>query len=402
MRLRKRKIKKKKPGRFSTWAVKHFVIAISYLLAFAFGVIITITFFLTVESKPRAKTESPHTALYPTEATKIRSLHQLLALPPGKLEKVDIGLMNLLCAQGLKGAENIDIDRHLTTLDKWAKLVKRETETRLRQFKEHPGYYDNSEPLFKMVMLVLGLREELGVHYNVENMNTPDYSDSSQIFIHGLLGDKREGTCVSLPVLCAAIGRRLGYPVKLVHTAAHSFIRWDDPKTGERFNIETSMASGTDTFPDDYYKTWPVPLTELQLKSGCYLRSLSPAEELSSFLIYRGNSLTDIGKITEAQIAFAYAYHYSPGWVNNLMPLAAAVDSQVRQLWEKDCQLMGDKKVRYCHYSGFLRKPSELAWVYPPLSPEKTPGNEIEKKRTNPRDSRVTNSNIQKRRRRRR
>jgi len=36
-----------------------------------------------------------------------RSLAELLALPPDQLEKVDIARMNLLCAEGLRGSEDL-------------------------------------------------------------------------------------------------------------------------------------------------------------------------------------------------------------------------------------------------------------------------------------------------------
>ena len=42
-------------------------------------------------------------------ASKTRSPGQLLALGADDLEKVDIGLMNLLCAEGLEGAQRISI-----------------------------------------------------------------------------------------------------------------------------------------------------------------------------------------------------------------------------------------------------------------------------------------------------
>ena len=37
------------------------------------------------------------------------NLAQLLALPPEQLEKIDIARMNLLCAEGLPGAENLNL-----------------------------------------------------------------------------------------------------------------------------------------------------------------------------------------------------------------------------------------------------------------------------------------------------
>lgn len=37
------------------------------------------------------------------------NFESLVKIPPDQLERVDIGLMNLLCAQGLRGAENMDV-----------------------------------------------------------------------------------------------------------------------------------------------------------------------------------------------------------------------------------------------------------------------------------------------------
>ncbi len=378
MRLKKRKIKKK-PGKFSAWLVKHFVIVISYFLAFAFGVIITAIFFFVIESKPWKRGERTRTVVYSTdaakianqkfselEASKIHSLHQLLALPPEELEKVDIGLMNLLCTQGLKEAESIDIDSYLRQLDEWAETVGKDVEKLLYKYHEHPKEYDNSENMFRAVTMCYGLKHLFKIHYNLENMESMDYSDSSQIFIHGLLGPKREGSCVSLPVLCAAVGRRLGYPLKLVETGLHLFIRWEDDETGERFNIEVACP-GVQTPPDDEYKERPRKLSDLELKRGRYLKSFSAADALSFFLVCRGHNLTDCGRVCEAQVAFANAYRYSPDYVNNIIPLAATVDAELRRMWEEDCELMGNNKIRYTSWAG-LRIDKQLpTWSYPPL-----------------------------------
>jgi hypothetical protein len=55
------------------------------------------------------------------------------------------------------------------------------------------------------------------------------------------LGQRRMGTCSSMPVLYVTLGRRLGYPVKLVTAKAHLFVRWE--QTGERFNLSKNMTS---------------------------------------------------------------------------------------------------------------------------------------------------------------
>lgn len=63
-----------------------------------------------------------------------------------------------------------------------------------------------------------------------------------------LLGGR--GTCSSLPPLYVAIGRRLGYPLKLVKSFAHLFARWDNG-AGERFNIECTARQFV-SHPDEY------------------------------------------------------------------------------------------------------------------------------------------------------
>jgi hypothetical protein len=302
---------------------------------------------------------------------KITSLTDLLTLNPTQLEKVDIGLMNLLCAQGLKGAEDIDIAEYLARLDEWADVVRRDTSNRIDFFYQHPAEYDNSESMYKLVHLVFALKHFYGIHYNLDNMKTVDYSDSSQIFIHGLLGPNRDGSCVSIPVLYAAVAHRLGYPVRLVPTAQHIFLRWQDPVTGERFNVEPST-KGCSTPPDEHYKEFPRKLTGLQLKAGPYLKSMSAPDALSFFLETRGYSLTDIGRTNEALVAFAHAYRLSPKYSSHLAPLAAAVDKKLKRHWRADCKTMKSNTVVYSSYSGFDIDPEELIWRYPPLPPIET------------------------------
>ena len=58
-----------------------------------------------------------------------------------------------------------------------------------------------------------------------------------------------------LLTLQVPVGRRLRYPLKLVVTKAHVFVRWDDGR--ERFNIETAGNGGADSYSDEYYRSWP-------------------------------------------------------------------------------------------------------------------------------------------------
>lgn len=135
-------------------------------------------------------------------------------------------------------------------------------------------------------------------------------TDSRDDFIHGII-EGRGGTCASLPVLYVALGRRLGYPLKLVAAARHLFARWDDPG-GERFNIEISNPGGLDTHSDDHYLDWPVPIRGTEWQEVFHFRSLTPREELACAWAKRGFCLRANGLPREAVKAFGVAWSLTP------------------------------------------------------------------------------------------
>ena len=268
---------------------------------------------------PASNTPSPQ----PIAATvqKAFTLEKLLAMTPEQLKDVDIAEMNLLCATGLPGAEKLDVAKCMARLDEWAAHIRPETDRHL--YRAHDpqwsAHYKNSENWLRAEMLAQVLNQDCGVHYNMARIREIDFRNSKDLLIHGMIDDPNGGTCASMPVLYTAVGRRLGYPLKLVLTKAHIFVRWDDGK--ERFNIETTSNGGTDTYPDEHYKEWPEKITDAEVKAGRYLISLSPAEELATFLANRGHCLLDNGHPKEAFDAYAAAHHLAPldpaysGWM---------------------------------------------------------------------------------------
>jgi len=229
-----------------------------------------------------------------------RTLEELLRMPPDELARVDIGLMNLLCAEGLPGTGGLDVRGTVKTLDHWAERVRRETARHLYRVHD-PRYADQfcgSESHFLCAFLVQVLQEDFGVHYNAARMNDPDARNSKDLFIHGMIGNDNGGTCISMPVLYVAVGRRLGYPLSLVLAKRHVFCRWDG--WGQRLNFDGS-ATGLLGFPDDeFYHQWPEPFTAAELESGAFLKPLTPTEELALFLNTRGVCLHKVGRLTEA------------------------------------------------------------------------------------------------------
>lgn len=149
-----------------------------------------------------------------------------------------------------------------------------------------------------------------------------------------MVGDDNGGTCVSMPVLYTAVARRLDYPVYMVTANAHVFCRWDEPR--DRFNIEATN-QGMNSFEDDYYMTWPKPITKAQVEKGWFLRSLNNAESFATFLAARGHCLEDNSEASKARVAYAMAAEKNPsvpiyrGFLAQTMGLRQQVATQPRR-----------------------------------------------------------------------
>src|SRR5262249_43667183 len=155
-------------------------------------------------------------------------------------------------------------------------------------FRNEVARYDHSESLFRMVTLVLGLKRFCGVRYDPAKIGKKPWDpyDLHEQFVYGPIQGPG-GTCATLPVLYAAIGRRLRYPIRLVQAKGHMFCRWDDPATGVRVNIEGTTQDGVNTYPDDEYRRWPYSFDEEEERVFGYLRSLTPRQELAAFVSRR-------------------------------------------------------------------------------------------------------------------
>jgi hypothetical protein len=274
--------------------------------------------FVRIHLHPSAKknvANAPHDPSHP------QTLNELLALSPAELDKVDIGLMNLLCADSLLGSENLDIQDCLKKLDGLAAKAKFDTDRHFYRFREHPEQFRNSLGYFQMMMLDQVLVQDLGIQYKPDlaeylvEGKAPTYgvfnSDSKNIFIHGLLNGSHYGTCASMPVLLAAVAHRLGYPVNLAGTKLHLYARYED-YNGKHFNIEPTVTEGFLTPSDDEYKTEQFTCTEEEIKEYGWLRPYSHAEILNQFLYHRGICLGMAKRYQEATEIILKSEIYAP------------------------------------------------------------------------------------------
>jgi hypothetical protein len=252
-----------------------------------------------------------------TPADEKRTLAALLALKPHQLEGLDIGLTNLLCAEGLRGSENLDLDKSLDRLDEMATRVRLETDRNMHRFRSNPAEYENSEPYYRMAMLVTVLQQDFGIIYNPDRVtpvgvfesNDKFFADSRDVFIHGLTGETKSGTCSSLPAFYIAVGRRLKYPLSLVSAKNHLFVRWEDQET--RLNIEAA-AVGMNTYDDAHYRKWPYPMTTQEERDNGFIKSMTAAEECAVFMSIRGHCLMAAGRSSEAISAHDRAVRLAP------------------------------------------------------------------------------------------
>lgn len=247
-----------------------------------------------------------------------KTLKELLTLSPAEIERCDIARLNLLCAEGLRGAENLDVGSFLVRLDGIAKHVELETRRHYYRFQNNKAEFNHSEGYFRMLLLAVTLQEDLQIRYNPERItpvgvfepNDVFFADCRDVFVHGMIAENRRmGTCASMPVLYVAIGRRLGYPVKLVPTQNHLFIRWEDSR--ERFNVDAT-GRGINMHDDNHYRQWPMPISRETEQEFGYLKSMKGTDEITAFLSLRGACLLSAGRSDEAIAAQEAGLRFSP------------------------------------------------------------------------------------------
>lgn len=238
---------------------------------------------------------------------------QLVTLPDSSLASLDIAEVNLACAAGLPGTEKIELFECLRRIDDMAHYVSQYTKRVLARFPES-GY--TSEAEWRAAVQTKLMYGHLGVRYNMAKRNPDTALEPEDSFIHGIFIGAG-GTCASLPVLFAAIGRRLGYPIKLAFTVGeskefpgkimgHTFARWED--SDERFNID--HFDGQIAIPPDEHYRDDYNVTSDMVRDGDLLKSLSPREEFAMFLRTRAQHMRDVKRFREAIEAITYACKY--------------------------------------------------------------------------------------------
>src|ERR1051325_1220359 len=101
--------------------------------------------------------------------------------------RLGIDTINLLCALGLPGAEKMDIDHCLRTIDAWAEHVKSYTARMRHVYDRRPERFGQSLGYFKALCLVTALQFECGVRYNPAKRDPDVPFEVADSFIFGII-----------------------------------------------------------------------------------------------------------------------------------------------------------------------------------------------------------------------
>ena len=140
------------------------------------------------------------------------SVDQLMAMTDEELGRVDPAVVNLVVAKGIPELDQLNVAQTVAALDAWAAEIRTDIERNRYQFVTNPAEFGHSEAQYRVDWLVSDIYTVFKVDYDVLDV---DFRNPSNLFLNGIV-DRKLGTCVSLPLLYAALGWRLGMPIKLV------------------------------------------------------------------------------------------------------------------------------------------------------------------------------------------
>jgi regulator of sirC expression with transglutaminase-like and TPR domain len=89
--------------------------------------------------------------------------------------------------------------------------------------------------------------------------------------------DDRRGNCITMPILFTILGQRIGLNMTLAAAPSHLLVKFTDD-TGRIWNLETT--SGAGRARDKHYRDF-LPISDLSLSSGIYLRPLTREETVA-------------------------------------------------------------------------------------------------------------------------
>ncbi len=232
---------------------------------------------------------------------------QFLALTDAQLERTDLVRLNLAVARGIPALADLDVNSYVRTVDEWTARFRRVLPGMEAKFRKMPEKWEDDIGFFRVGMLQGFLGHEVGLRYNEQQKTLVgvEYTNPSDLFLNGLIDTKR-GTCANMPILHAAIARRMGWPVSVACVGPHLVSRFDDGQAAHNIEATSHHPGSFASDPDTAYVE-RFNLSPRAVGCGSDLRKLTAREMVGVFLGLRGRHYHDVKDMARADVSYCLA-----------------------------------------------------------------------------------------------
>jgi regulator of sirC expression with transglutaminase-like and TPR domain len=157
------------------------------------------------------------------------------------------------------------------------------------------------------------------------DMDDPLGKKPASRYLHNYLASRR-GNCITMPILFAAIGQRIGLNLTLAEAPQHLLVKYTDD-SGAVWNLEPTSGGG---FARDNHYRNELPMTDKAVEAGTYLRALSAEETAAITASHLPGQFLHDGRFEQAVVTTSVLLRRYPRSAY-LMTLKGAAYGQILQ-----------------------------------------------------------------------
>ena len=137
----------------------------------------------------------------------------------------------------------------------------------------------------------------------------------------------RRGNCITMPILFAALGQRIGLTMTLAEAPLHVFVKYTDD-TGKVWNLEPT--SGRGFTRDEWYRK-KLPMSDQAVANGVYLRALPHEEAVALIAAFLLEHDVDSGQFENALAVSDVLLRHYPNFAYALVKQGSAYSGLLRR-----------------------------------------------------------------------
>lgn len=251
------------------------------------------------------------------------TIERILAMPE---DSIDIGLADLVLARDFY--PDLKIESFLYAFDYMA-----------HRFNYYFGQYADPDQRIRALNTFIYRKgywnDSISFHYDDSDLHVTKLSNK---FINGYIATKK-GSCITMPMLYAILGERLGFPIFASRLPYHFFVRYIPEEALAKFheNIEATNG-GSYVSNKRYQKDLLVP--DKAIKNGVYLRTLTKKEYIATLLLINSNEWIVRKNLDKAKYYLELSMKYDSTFSSACMNYATVHLEEAMMLEQK----MNDEK----------------------------------------------------------